>query len=315
MEGTSGRQLGAWQQMANFPIYLHDQHQREAVGQVLGALDDKIELNRQMCQTLEEMARALYRSWFVDFDPVHAKAAGKTPPHMPPATAALFPDRFGEDGLPERWKFEKIGEHVTLGRGLSYKGAGLCVEGKGVPLHNLNSIVPRGGYSGDGIKYYSGEFRNRHQVLPGDLIVANTDLTMNERVIAYPALIPRRLGPTGIFSQHLFKVEPKDNSPLTREWLYFMLSMAPLGRTIRNFSNGTTVNMLPADAFEIPKVIVPISDVVRAFNRIVQPMMALQEDLRASNQTLATLRDTLLPKLMSGELRVKDTERQMEEVL
>ncbi len=79
--------------------------QRE-IAEVLGALDDKIEVNRKTAAVLEEMARALFRSWFVDFDPVHAKAQGRSPAHMDPATAALFPDRFGEDGLPEGWSAE-----------------------------------------------------------------------------------------------------------------------------------------------------------------------------------------------------------------
>ena len=70
----------------------------------MGALDDKIELNRKAAATLEGMARALYRSWFVDFEPVHAKAEGRAPAHMDTATAALFPSRFGEDGLPEGWE-------------------------------------------------------------------------------------------------------------------------------------------------------------------------------------------------------------------
>jgi type I restriction enzyme S subunit len=75
--------------------------EQRAIAALLGALDDKIELNRRMSATLEEMARALYRSWFVDFDPVHARALGQPPAHMDATTAALFPDSFGPDGLPK----------------------------------------------------------------------------------------------------------------------------------------------------------------------------------------------------------------------
>ena len=73
---------------------------KNAIASVLGALDDKIENNRRMNETLEEMARAIFKSWFVDFDPVHAKAAGNAPAHMDAETAALFPSSFGDDGLP-----------------------------------------------------------------------------------------------------------------------------------------------------------------------------------------------------------------------
>ena len=74
------------------------------IAAILGALDDRIELNRKTAATLEEMARALYRSWFVDFDPVHAKAAGRAPAHMDAQTASIFPDSFGDDGLPKGWE-------------------------------------------------------------------------------------------------------------------------------------------------------------------------------------------------------------------
>ena len=84
------------------------QEQRE-IASILGALDDKIELNRRMAATLEEMARALYRSWFVDFDPVHAKAAGQPPAFMDEATAALFPDRFGETGCRRGGRWARLG--------------------------------------------------------------------------------------------------------------------------------------------------------------------------------------------------------------
>jgi len=83
---------------------------QKEIAALLGALDDKIELNRRMSATLEEMARALYRSWFVDYDPVHARALGQPPGHMEPTTAALFPDSFGPDGLPKGWEMSTIGE-------------------------------------------------------------------------------------------------------------------------------------------------------------------------------------------------------------
>lgn len=87
--------------------------EQQAIASALGALADKIELNRRMCATLEAMARALFRSWFVDFDPVRAKAEGQAPAHMDAATAALFPDRFGDDGLPVGWRRGAISDLFT----------------------------------------------------------------------------------------------------------------------------------------------------------------------------------------------------------
>ena len=82
--------------------------EQESIVNVLGALDDKIENNRRMNETLEEMARAIFKSWFVDFDPVHAKAAGNAPAHMDAETAALFPSSFGDDGLPVGWANQNL---------------------------------------------------------------------------------------------------------------------------------------------------------------------------------------------------------------
>ncbi|MFC2968049.1 hypothetical protein [Acidimangrovimonas pyrenivorans] len=314
MEGTSGRQRVSWQQLASIEVPDLPRVTRKSVGEVLGALDDKIELNRKTAATLEEMARALFRSWFVDFDPVEAKAAGRAPAHVDAAIAALFPDTFGPDGLPAGWTYKLIGDHVDVSRGLSYKGSGLCEEGFGLPMHNLNSIFEGGGYKREGIKFYHGEHKARHEIRAGDLIVANTEQAFDLELIGFAALVPSSFGPSGLFSQHLFKVGIKADSPLSKEWLYYALNASWIGVKIRSFSNGTTVNMLPQDAFEIPAIPIPPREVVIAFDRIVKPMIARQEEAREEAETLAVLRDTLLPKLMSGELRVGEAREQVEEV-
>lgn len=314
MEGTSGRQRVAWQQIASIEIPELASITRHEIGELLGALDDKIDLNHKTAATLEAMARALYRAWFVDFDPVHAKSQGHTPAHMDTTAAALFPASFTEDGLPEGWEVEPISRHVSVSRGLSYKGAGLCGEADGVPLHNLNSVFEGGGYKTAGIKYYNGDFKPRHEIAPGDLIVTNTEQGFDLLLMGHAALVPHYFGPTGLFSQHIYKVDPKPGSPLSRAWLYLMLSVSPKGQEIRSYANGTTVNMLPMDALEIPEVCFPPHELIHAFDGIVEPMFARKESIELENQTLAQLRDTLLPRLMSGDLRVAAAREQVEDV-
>jgi len=287
---------------------------QEEIGYLASLCDRKIENNRKTAATLEEMARALYRSWFVDFDPVHAKAAGEKPAFMDEETAALFPDRFGDDGLPEGWVAESLAEHVSVSRGLSYKGSGLCKAGDGLPLHNLNSVYEGGGYKASGIKYYSGDFKTRHHIQPGDLIVTNTEQGFDLLLIGHAALVPYHFGPNGLFSQHIYKVEPKADSLLSREWLYLTLSVSPKGQEIRSYSNGTTVNMLPADALEIPEILVPSGKVISKFDATVRPMFARKQTVEVENETLGILRDTLLPKLMSGEIRAGKAREQVEEL-
>ena len=190
-------------------------------------------------------------------------------------------------------------------KGLSYKGAGLKDEANGIPLHNLNSVLEGGGYKNDGLKFYSGDYKPRHIVQPGDLIVANTEQGFDYLLIGYSALIPAWVGKEGLFSHHLFKVEPRPASPLSRVWLHFALSASWFGEAIRRYSNGTTVNMLPQDAFEIPEIIVPPSGLVRAFDEFVEPKLRRQEYAVGESRTLAQTRDLLLPKLMSGEIRLR----------
>ena len=114
--------------------------EQRAIARVLGALDDRIELNRRMSETLEAMARALFQSWFVDFDPVRARMDGRDT-GLPKEIADLFPDRLVDSRLgriPEGWTISTLGDHLDAARGLSYKGSALSENG--IAMHNLNSI-------------------------------------------------------------------------------------------------------------------------------------------------------------------------------
>jgi type I restriction enzyme, S subunit len=269
------------------------------IGGFLGSLDDKIDVNRRIAGTLDQIARALFKSWFVDFDPVRGTS------RVPEDIRRLFPGRLVESRIglvPESWEVAALAEHVEVTRGLSYTGAGLADEG--MPLHNLNSIREGGGYKEDGIKYYVGEYRERDLVRPGDLIVANTDLTQNARVIGSPALVPRSFGADGLFSHHTFRLRPLDGSALTPRWLYLLLVGSRMHQQVVGYSNGTTVNMLPKDGIEKQVVAIPPDGVVERFDAILAPIFDQQEGLAAESNTLAELRDTLLPKLVSGEVRL-----------
>lgn len=288
-------------------------NEQKKIASILGALDDKIDLNQKLSASLDASARALFRDWFIDFGPTRAKAENRTP-YLTPEIWDLFPNDFDDDRIPVGWRRERIGDHVVAKKGLSYKGAGLTDEDSGIPLHNLNSILEGGGYKNDGLKYYSGDYKPRHVVRPGDLIVANTEQGFDHLLIGYSALIPSWVGSEGLFSHHLFKVEPLATSPISCIWFHFALSESWFGEAIRRFSNGTTVNMLPADAFEIPEIIVPPPALVQAFDEFVRPILHKQEDAVGESHTLSQTLDLLLPKLMSGEIRLRDAEEVVEAV-
>lgn len=278
--------------------------QRE-IAAILGSLDDKIDLNRRMNATLEATARALFKSWFVDFDPVRAKSEGRDPDGMDAETAALFPDAFEESELgpiPQGWRVEPLSRHIKASKGLSYKGTGLTDADDGQPMHNLNSVYEGGGYKYDGIKYYSGEYQGRHLAYAGDLIVTNTEQGHDLLLIGYPALIPTRY-PEGLYTHHLYRVTPLPDTWITARFLYFLMRTDYFHDVIGGYTNGTTVNMLPVDGLQRPLFVVPSADVTDRFDGIVLPLLAKMEANHEQSERLAETRDALLPRLVSGQVR------------
>ena len=296
-------------EMADFPIYVPQALTEQlAIAHVLGTLDDKIELNRRMNATLEALARALFRSWFVDFDPVRAKMEGRDT-GLPKDIADLFPDRLVESELgevPDGWALERLSEHFKAVKGVSYKGSGL--EQDGVPLHNLNSIHEGGGYKYEGIKYYTGEYKDRHVVRPGDVIVANTEQGHDRLLIGYAAIVPGLFGDHGIYSHHVYRLRPRSSGHLSAPFLHLLLNSPWMHDVVSGYANGTTVNMLPMDAVQKPMVVVPPMALLEAFDALALHSRHRREQAVRDSRTLGVLRDALLPKLVCGELRVNTSE-------
>ena len=288
--------------------------EQRTTAHILGTLDDKIELNRRMNETLEAMARALFKSWFVDFDPVRAKVEGRDP-GLSNQIADLFPDSFEDSELgeiPTGWDVKPLADCVDVARGLSYKGSGLS-EG-GLPMHNLNSIYEGGGYKLDGLKRYDGDYKSQHIARAGDLIVANTEQGHDRLLIGYAAIVPARFGQHSLFSHHIYRVRPKLESNITADYLCHLLNTSAMHDIVSGYANGTTVNMLPSDGLQSPLIVVPSARAISAFSGIAATARMRHEEMVEESGTLAALRDTLLPRLISGELRVSNAENLATEV-
>jgi type I restriction enzyme S subunit len=296
--------------LKNIELHIPPLPTQKAIAHILGTLDDKIELNRRMNETLESIARAIFKSWFIDFDPVRTKAETRQPEGIDAATAALFPSDFetveGQE-IPKGWKISTLGEHIESVKGLSYKGDGLCSNG--IPLHNLNSVLEGGGYKYYGIKYYSGEYKERHILKNGDIIVANTEQGFEYLLIGYPAIIPNSYDKINLFSHHLFRVRPFVSSPCKTYFIYHLLMSPAVREQIIGCTNGTTVNMLKIDGLIIPKFVLPSTQLIDKFDDIVSLLYNKIEDNVINSRNLEALRDTLLPKLLSGELPIENPEQ------
>jgi type I restriction enzyme, S subunit len=271
--------------------------QRE-IASILGALDDKIELNRRMAATLEEMARALYRSWFVDFDPVKAKAEGLAPAFMDEATAALFPDRFGDDGLPDGWRRGRLSDVAINPR-------------TGVKPEQIDPSTP----------YIGLEHMPRRSIRLGDWGTAE-DVGSQKSAMRRGDFLFGKLRPyfhkvgispvDGICSTDIIVVRPK-----AQEWASFVLSVISSDDFVEHTNAGSSGTRMPRTSWgEMGRyeVVIAPTPVAAAFEAALGSMRDQIVAGVHEARNLAELRDALLPKLMSGEIRVGEAPDQFEEV-
>jgi type I restriction enzyme S subunit len=280
-----------------------DPDEQRAIAHVLGTLDDMIELNRETNEILEEMARAFFKSWFVDFDPVRAKLEGRPPAGMDAATAALFPDHFQDSELgqiPKGWDVKPLAEMIEVVKGRSYRSDELAPST--TALVTLKSFLRGGGYRADGLKSFTGEYKPSQVVRPGDLIVAFTDVTQAAEVIGKPALV-RGDGQfqTLVASLDVGIVRTKTEF-LPIPFLYCLFLTESFQAHTYAHSSGTTVLHLSKEALPSFPCVVPPKEIARKFGGIAGHIFNLIEENTAESRDLATLRDTLLPKLLSGEV-------------
>ena len=281
------------------PIVLKPLAEQKAIAAVLGALDDKIELNRRMNATLEAMARALFQSWFVDFDPVRAKLDGRQPVGLDPGVAALFSASFHESQLghiPTDWDVIPLYDTAQWVNGSLFKNEDFCAAGEGLPVIKIAELK-------DGIsaqtKWSQREASANRIIDKGDLVYSwsgSPDTSLEAFLWS---------GGRGLLNQHIFKViSPKATQ---KRFVYYLLQyLRPvLVETARNKQTTGLGHVTIADMKRV-LVCMPSKAVLAAFDRIIAPIFDRAFSNTLESRTLATLRDTLLPKLLSGELSVAD---------
>jgi type I restriction enzyme S subunit len=288
------------------PVVLPPLPEQRAIAHILGTIDDKIDLNRRMSETLEAMERALFRSWFVDFDPVRAKVEGRVPAGMDAETAKLFPDQFINSEivpLPAGWRRDSVGSCATLKRGTTYKG--MLVGKPGPALLGLGSIRPGGGFRSDGFKTYGGECPPEITLRPGDLYVSLKGATKDGKMIGSVARVPRSV-PSGRLTQDTVKLEIED--AMLPRYLYRLL-LTPEYRTYcANRATGSAVVALSREDFLSYPVILPDTKVLRRFDEMIRALDSLREQGATECDALEATREALLPRLLSGELSVAGAE-------
>ncbi|EPL60212.1 type I restriction enzyme specificity protein [Stutzerimonas stutzeri B1SMN1] len=290
------------------PIILPPLSVQLKVAEILGVLDDRITLLRETNATLEAIAQALFKSWFVDFDPVRAKAEGRQPEGMDATTVALFPDSFEESELglvPKGWAVRPIGELVE----------GIYDGPHATPAESADGPVFLGiknltGTSLDlsDIRHISEsdwtQWTRRVEPRHGDIVFSY------EATLGFFALVPP--GVRCCLGRRLALVRPHKENGAGLFWFHQFIS-APFQQLLdKHTIHGATVNRIALKAFPSYLVLNPPEPLKSVFVDSVAPLWAAIHENQAKAQTLTQLRDTLLPRLISGQLRLPDDEALLE---
>ena len=280
-----------YSELSNIMVSLPSQKAQKNIVSILSSLDRKIELNNKINDDLEEMAQAIFKNWFVDFEPFKD---GK------------FVD--SELGMiPEGWKVISLNEILDNVSGYSYKGSEL--QSSNIAMATIKNFERKGGFKTEGYKeiVISKKIKETQFVNMFDVLVAHTDLTQNAEIVGNPAIVLSKGGYEKlIMSMDLTKVISKIDG-VTNGLLYCILSTSRFKEHALGYVNGTTVlhmskKAVPEYTCAFPKDINQIRDLCITLDSIYKRMAVTYDE----NSRLSTLRDTLLPRLMSGELEVPE---------
>jgi len=285
--------------LRNFPIRLPPLPEQHLIAHILGTLDDKIELNRRMNGTLEAVARAIFKSWFVDFDPVRAKAEGRDP-GLPKPLADLFPDCFERPELgtiPKGWRIAPLPEVIDVNpiRTLGHGKIAQYLDMANMPTqgHSPDVVVERA-------------FSSGMRFINGDTLVARITPCLENGKTAYVDFL--RDGQVGWGSTEYIVLRPKP--PLPTEYAYCLARSSEFRElAIQSMTGSSGRQRVPVDSLSNFAIASPPEDVAMIFGRLVTPLFARARAAAEESRLLGAVRDTLLPKLISGELRIREEER------
>jgi type I restriction enzyme S subunit len=278
--------------------------EQRAIANILGTLDDKIELNRRMNETLDGIARVIFKSWFVNFDPVRAKAEGRNT-GLPKHITDLFPDSFVDSELgevPKAWYIRALYNCADYINGSAFRNEHFSSDRTGLPIIKIGEL--KAGITGQ------TEFTNvvldpKYRISTGDLLFSwsgSPDTSIDTFIWT---------NGEGWLNQHIFKIQFKRLEE--KFFVYFLLRhLKPVFIEIARNKQTTGLGHITAQDLRRLETPFPTDTVLLAFNEIAAPLFQKIFFTRLESRTLVNLRDALLPKLISSELRVKDAERFIE---
>lgn len=287
-------------QILGTDILLPPLHEQHAIANILGALDDKIESNRKMNNSLEAIARAIFRSWFMDFDPVRAKAEGRQPVGIDHETAVLFPDSFEDSELgqiPKEWKVKSIGEAVRCvgGSTPSTKISEYWEDGTNPFVTPKDMSTLTSPVIMDTTRHITESGVNT--ISSGQLPIG-TVLLSSRAPIGYLAIAEAPVSVNqGIIAMICDKELPN----------YYVLYWTEANmETIKSNAGGTTFAEISKRNFRPIKLVIPPSQLLKKYNKQCELLFRRIVANLQESKNLASIRDVLLPKLFSGDIQIKD---------
>ncbi len=280
------------------PVLLPSLAEQKAIAAVLGALDDKIELNRRMNVTLEAMVRALFQSWFVDFDPVRAKIDGRLPNGADPETAALFPDAFQASELgqiPKGWEVKTAGDISVVGIGKTpprKEHQWFSKNPADVPWMSIRDLGTAGVFISGSSEFLTREAVDKFRVksIPSSTVVLSFKLTIGRVAITDGEMLSNEA------IAH-FRLHP--DTSICSLYLYCYLKGFGYDQLGSTSSIATAIN---SDMVRSIRILIPPKAIADAFGKAVEPLFEQIRINSRQSRTLGALRDALLPKLLSGDL-------------
>lgn len=266
--------------LGDVPLYIPDNlEDQRRIASILMAYDNLIENNRSQIALLEEAAQRLYKEWFVDLRfPGHEEAGFN-------------------DELPHGWTAASISEYVQVVKGCSYSSAEIDVS-NGVPMVNLASVAPWGGYKSFSERVYGGAYRADQLLDQNDVVMAMTEQTAG--LAGYVARVPRYAA-GAVPSMDLVCLRPMKGS---KAYLYGAFRYGNVSRLLSPLANGTKIRHLKPEVFDYTKMLIPPAELQERFESVVSPAFSTIDNFYEQIALLQRGRDQLLPKLMSGEVEV-----------
>jgi len=299
-------------QQRTLPVVIPEIRLQRQIAHILGTLDDKIELNRKTNETLEAMAKALFKSWFVDFDPVRAKAEGR-PTGLPAEISDLFPDSFEDSELgeiPSGWAVTTVGEVTDLvTKGTTPTSIGGAFSSEGIPFYKVESISDEG------------------HIIPGkcafiddksDALLARSRIEEGDILFSIAGTIGRvaqmtRFDIPANTNQALAIARPSNRRISSTLLFYFLRERGRIDLALSRTVQSVQANFSLSELKSIPLALPQQSSRI-ALEDIFDSLRKKISSNQRNSFSISALRDTLLPKLISGEIRIPDAEQMLEEV-